>query len=245
MEYLAGLLSALVPEDLRRDLVSRWGVDPPGWSCLLGVIELFGGALWLIDDFLVRIRGLVDQQTDVILAHAEPSGLDADAALAASWSGAFAWLLWLTRPLTLLVALATVTGMVRLVAFGVTREAVPEPLVWVGVRLWQRLAVAPARAAADRQRFGPPRPDRVLAQADGTLLVLTARPRPEWNELIAIEMRERFYRLAGVEERLEGRFRWHAHVFEELPESAVLRGLVRYEPPPEAVPRAAGREIPE
>ena len=231
MEYLAGLLAALVPEDLRDDLVRRYGVDAPGWSCLLGVVETFGGMLWLVDDFLVRIRGLVDAQADVILAHAERSRLGADTALAASWGGMYAWFVWFVHPVTLLVTLSTGTGLVRLVAFWLTREAVAEPVVWAGVRLWQKLAVGPARAAAELQRFGPQRPDRVVPQDDGTLLVLTARPRPEWNELIAIEVDERFYRVAFVEQRLDGRYHWHAHVLEELPESAVLRGLVRYERP--------------
>ena len=105
MDLLAGLLSALVPEEVRRDLVSRHGVDPPGWSCLVGVVEVCGGALWLVDDFLVRIRGLVDQQADLVLAHADRvGGLDANAALAVGWSGAYAWFLWAIRPFTLLVA---------------------------------------------------------------------------------------------------------------------------------------------
>jgi hypothetical protein len=231
LELFAGPLSALVPEELRRDLVSRYGVDPPAWSCLIGFLELFGGTLWLVDDFLVRIRGLVDAQADAVLAHVERSGLDSATALAVGWSGAYSWFLWLTRPLTLLAILLTVTGMVRLLAFAVTREAVAEPLVWLGWRAWRTFAVAPARAAVEAHRFGPPRPDRLLSQADGTLVVLCARRRSEWNELMAIEVEGRFYRLAGVEEHQEGGYRWHAHVLEELPDSAVLRGLVRYEPP--------------
>lgn len=231
MEILAGLWSALAPEQIRRDVVSRWGVDPAGWSALVGVVELFGGALWLVDDFLVRIHGLVDQQTDLVVAHAERSGLDAQTALAASWSGIYAWLLWVIHPLTLLVLLLTTTGIVRLVAFATTREPVAEPLVWVGWLLWSRFAVAPARAAAEAQRFGPERPDRLLAGDDGTLVVLTARPRPEWDELVTLEVDGRFYRRVDVGERVEAGRRWHAHTLEELPESAVLRGLVRYEPP--------------
>ena len=231
MEILAGLLSALVPGDVRDRLARRYDVDPPGWSCLVGAVELFGGALWLVDDFLVRIRGLVDRQADVVIDHVERSGMDADTALAVGWSGAYAWVVWLTSPVTLLVAISTLTGLVRLVAFSLTREAVAEPLVWLGWRLWEAFAVRPARAAAELRRFGPPRPDRLVTLPDGTLVVLAARPRPEWNELIDIEVRERFYRLAYVEERLDGRYHWHAHVLEELPESAVLRGLVRYEPP--------------
>lgn len=41
-----------------------------------------------------------------------------------------------------------------------------------------------------------------------------------------------------VPEDLRRGLRWHAHVLEGLPESAVLRGLVRYEPPAAATPDA-------
>jgi hypothetical protein len=232
MELLAGPLSAVVPEPVRRDLVSRYGVDPAGWSCLIGVVELFGGGLWLLDDFLVRIRGLVDANATVAVAAAERGRLSSEQALAVSWSGSLAWLEWLLSPLTLLVGSLVLTGIVRLVAFAITREAVAEPLAWLGWRAWRAFAVAPAQKALELQRFGPARPDRVLAQENGELIVLTARPRPEWNELIAIEVEDRFFRLVEVSERQEGRFRWYAHHLEELPPGAVLRGLVRYEPPP-------------
>jgi hypothetical protein len=231
MEQLAGLAAAFAPEPVRRDLVSRYGVDPAAWSCLVGFVELFGGALWLVDDFLVRIHGIVDQQTDAILAHAETSRLGDEAALAATWSGAYAWFLWAISPTTLLVGHLTVVGLLRLVAFATAREPVTEPLVWLGWRLWRSFVVAPAQAAAETRRFGTARPDLVLEPEDGTLVVLTARPRPDWNELVTIEVRERFYRLVDVGERMEKGRRWYAHTLEEQPESAVCRGLVRYEPP--------------
>jgi hypothetical protein len=231
VELLAGLLAALLPEPMRERLVRRHGVDAPGWSCLVGTVELFGGALWLVDDFLVRIRGIVDQHADVVVAAAERGALGDEHGVGIAWMGSLSWLTWLLHPLTLLVMLLTGTGAVRLLAFTLTREAVAEPLVWLLWRLWNGLAVAPARAAAEAQRFGPPRPDRVLARPDGALLVLTARPRPEWNELVAIQVGERFYRLAEVGERVEEGRRWRCHRLEELPESSVLRGLLLYEPP--------------
>lgn len=225
---LAGVVAALLPTAPREAMARRFGVDPPFWSGLLGVAEALGGGLWLVGDYLRRVRGLVDQGVDAALAAGfEEHPTDT---LAVMWSGSFAWLRWLTSPLTLFVVLAVVTGAVRLVSFGLNREAVGEPLVWLGWRAWRGVRRS-GLAAEHKVRFGPVRPDRVLPTDDGGLLVLTSAPRPEWHELLTIEVGERFFRLAEVGERREGGLLWHSYRLREEDPSAVIRALVRYEPP--------------
>ena len=228
---LAGVLSALLPAEPRAAVVRRWAVNPPFWSALLGVVEALGGGLWLVDDYLRRVRMLVDQGVDAALA----AGFEdhpADA-LAVTWSGSFAWLRWLTSPLTMLLVLAVVTGAVRLVSFALNREAVGEPLVWLGWRLWRGVRRS-GLAAEHKVRFGPSRRDRVLPTDDGGLLVLTSEPRPEWNGLVTIGVGERFFRLAEVGERREAGQLWHSYRLREENPSAVIRALLLYEPPANA-----------
>lgn len=57
----------------------------------------------------------------------------------------------------------------------------------------------------------------------------SASSRP-WNPLITIEIRERFYRLQRTEERQDGPWWVHAYVLGEVPESEVIRYLIRYDP---------------
>jgi hypothetical protein len=225
---LAGVLSALLPVEPRAAVVRRYGVDPPFWSGLLGVVEALGGGLWLVDDYLHRVRALVDRGVDAAFAAGfEEHPTDS---LAVMWSGSFAWLRWLTSPLVLFMVLTAITGAVRLVSFGLNREAVGEPMVWLGWRLW-RGARRSGLAAEHAVRFGSARPDRVLPTDDGGLLVLTCAPRPEWHELVTIQVGERFFRLAEVGERRDGGLLWHSYRLREEDPTAVIRSLLLYEPP--------------
>jgi hypothetical protein len=240
-DFGRGFLSAVLPEELRRVVVGREGTDVAAWSALLGLLELFAGGLLLIDNYLRNIGRLVDQHTGAFLDAASPRTLDDfDAKLALYWSGSFSWAVWLATPTTWLLVMFPLVGLVRLTAFATTREPIPEPLVWLAWQGWRRLVATPGSAARRRLRYGSAtRPDRLRWQPDGSLLVLTARPRPEWNELVTIQLGERFYRLVGRSEREEDGWRWHVHRLREEDPSAVIRALLRYEPPPGA-PTAAG-----
>jgi hypothetical protein len=61
--------------------------------------------------------------------------------------------------------------------------------------------------------------------------VLSCRPKPEWNELVSLEIENRFYRLLRAEERQDGSWWVHAYLLNEADPNDVLRGLIRYEPP--------------
>ena len=182
-------------------MARRWAVDPPFWSALLGVVEAFGGGL--LAGRRLPARACAASSIEGSTPRSPPGFEEHPGERAGGvWSGSFAWLRWLTSPLTLLLVLTAVTGAVRLMSFAVGREAVGEPLLWVGWRLWR--GVRKSALAADRTvRFGSARPDRVLPTDDGGLLVLTSEPRPEWNELVTIGVGERFFRLAEVGERRE------------------------------------------
>jgi hypothetical protein len=228
---LAGVGSALLPKEPREALVRRSGVNPLFWSSALGLVEAVAGPLLLVDSFLRTIRMLVDQNTDAALA-AGFAEHQVDP-LAVMWGGSFAWLRWLTMPSTMLLVMASVTGAVRLVSASISGEAVGEPLVWLGWRAWRALA-RPVASAQEVARFGTARPDRVLAQPDGSLVVLSARPHEEWTTATTIEVGERFYRLVETGARSEDGRLWHSALLREEDPTAVIRSLVRYEPPAEA-----------
>ena len=208
-------------------------MDVAAWSAAVGLVELFGAGLALVGDFVTRIPRLVNEHTAAFLENTpDPMLRDPANAQALTLSGFWSWLVWLSQPSVLLLFLLTLTGIVRLTAFAVTREAVPEPLAWLGWHAWRVLVRQPAAAAREQAEFGPAaRPDRVVPQPDGGLVVLTSRSRPEWNELVTIQLGERFFRVEDVHERQEGPWRWHAYRLREEHPGVVIRALLRYEPP--------------
>ncbi|HBL25756.1 MAG TPA: hypothetical protein DD490_02860 [Acidobacteria bacterium] len=62
-------------------------------------------------------------------------------------------------------------------------------------------------------------------------MVLSNRPKTDWNERITLEIGERFYRLRRVEERQDGSWWAYAHLLEEAPANQVIRYLILYLPP--------------
>jgi hypothetical protein len=140
------------------------------------------------------------------------------------------WLAWLTEPFTWFLASVAVTGVARLVAFGVSRDVIGEPFVWLAVRIGQA-AGRLLRGSRDKLRFGPERPDRVIREPGGDLVILSYEPKPDWNERVTIEVDERFYRLRRVEERLDGTWWAYAYLLREAPDNEIIRALIRYIPP--------------
>lgn len=228
---LLDLLAALLPAAEREALYRRYGTEPAWWSFLFGLGELFAGARLLLADFFYSMGQLSDAVATHVMENLDPRQLDSfDAKFAVFGSGPLMWLTWAVRPGTWLLASIPLVGVVRLVAFAVSRETVGEPLVWLLLRAAQGVKHL-RRAAADRLRFGPVRPDRLVQEPGWDLVVLSARPKPDWNERVTIEIGESFYRLHRVEERPDRRWRAHAHLLREAPIQEIFRGLVRYEPP--------------
>ena len=225
------ILAALVPAAERDELIRRYDAEPFAWSAVLGISELYFGGKLLLVNALSYFQTQTDRLTSYVVAHLDSQPLDTfEKSLAVTWSGSVAWLSWMLQPLTWLLFSIPLVGIARMVAFGVSRDAVGEPLVWIALRAAQAVRRLFGRLHR-RHRFGPLRPDRVLHGRDGGLVVLSCRPKPDWNERITIEIGERFYRLQLVEERRYGAWWVHAHVLQEADPNEIFRGLIRYEVP--------------
>ncbi|HEV8580721.1 MAG TPA: hypothetical protein VGX68_16775 [Thermoanaerobaculia bacterium] len=223
-------LAAVVPAAEREELVRRYGAEPFVWSAILGVLEFYLGGRLLLKNAIAYFQTVTDALAAQVL-ELDPRHLNSfENRVGIFWSGSFVWLSWLLAPLTWLLLSIPLVGIARLVAFGVNHDAVGEPTVWVVVRAAQALRGWIGRLQR-RRRFGPLRPDRVLRGRNGALVVLSCRPKPDWNERITIEIGERFYRLQRIEERRDGAWWAHAHLLQEAHPNEIFRGLIRYAPP--------------
>lgn len=226
------VLAAVLPAAERDELIRRHGAEPYGWSAVLGVLEFYVGGRLLFGNALSYFQSATDALTHYVIDEKNLRPLETvEGARAVLLSGSVVWLTWLLRPLTWLLLSIPLVGMARLIAFGVSRDAVGEPLVWLVLRPAQAV-LRRWRGLRNRQRFGPLRPDRVLPGRGSELVILSCQPKAEWNERITIEVGERFYRLRRVEERPDRGWLAHAYLLQEADPNEVFRGLVRYEAPP-------------
>jgi hypothetical protein len=226
---LLDLLAALLPSPERDELVRR-GADPLVWSAVLGLVEFLVGGPFLISNAVAYIQELANANAELVL-QMDPQVLASTAnRIAITSNGPILWLTWAARPFTWLLASIPLVGIARLVAFGVSQDTVGEPLVWLPLRIWQ-LVRRRLDASRDRLRFGPERPDRVLREPGCDWVVLSCRPKADWNERVTIEIGERFYRVNRAEERQDGSFWAHAYLLCEAPDNEIIRALIRYEPP--------------
>jgi len=223
---LLGLIAALLPAQ-ERDALVRRGAEPLAWSVVLGLVELFLGIALLVSDSIAYFQPLADTAAARIM-DMDPQELRGHPEV--GHVGAMIWLAWTLEPFTWLLASVAVVGVARLVAFGVSREVVGEPLVWLAVRTAQALGRV-LRGSRDRLRFGPERPDRILREPGGDLVVLSYVPKPDWNERVTIEIDERFYHLRRVEERQDGTWWAYAYLLKEAEPNEIIRALIRYIPP--------------
>lgn len=225
--FFLDLAAALLPGPEREVLVRR-GAEPAGISFLLGLAELLGGALLLISNALATFQGMADRNADYVVNQMDPRLLNSTAAkFAIVGNGPILWFTWAAHPLTWLLASIPLVGLARLVAFAATRESVGEPLIWLPLRIFQGIGRL-LRKSERRVRFGGQRPDKLLREGD-RLVILSSRPKPDWNERVTIEVEARFYRLIKVEERQVGHAWAYAYVLAEAEPSEVIRGLVRWE----------------
>lgn len=220
------LLAALLPAAERDEFVRR-GAEPLAWSAVLGLVELFLGGALLVSDAIAYFQPLADTAAARIV-EMDPQEIRKHPQV--GHVGAVIWLAWTLEPFTWLLASVAVVGVARLVAFGVSRDVVGEPLVWLGLRIAQAVGRV-LRGSRDRLRFGPERPDRILREPGSDLVVLSYAPKPDWNERVTIEIGERFYRLRRVEERQDGTWWAYAHLLRETEPNEIIRALIHYIPP--------------
>jgi hypothetical protein len=225
---LLDVLAALLPSPERDGLVRR-GAAPERWSLLLGLVELFVGTTLLISNALGSFQEMSNATAAYMMEKIDPAQFE-QAKVVITSGGPLIWLTWAIRPTTWLLASIPATGVARLVAFGVSREVVGEPLVWLALRPVQATGRL-LQVYRKRLRFGPLRPDRLVLEPGYDLAVLSCRPKPDWNDYVTIEIAGRFYRLRNREERQDGRWWVHIHCLEEAGPHEVIRSLVHYEPP--------------
>lgn len=231
-DLLFGFVAALLPAPERGDFARRHGgTDPATWSFFLGLAELLGGGPVLVSNGLDFVRGVAERNASMFIDKVESATMSTRELTGYMLSGLANWFEWLAQPWTWLLFLIPATGLLRLVTYALHDEAAGEPLVWAGMRLAQ-LVGRKLGQSRGRLLFGPERPDRIVSGPGNGLTVLACRPKPDWNPLITIEIRERFYRVLETEERQDGPWWVYAYVLGEMPESAVIRSLIRYDPTP-------------
>lgn len=220
------IVAALLPRRERQALAARYHLDVIRGTWAAGALGAVGGLLaWVL--------ALVASMREMLAAGA--GQLRDVPPVAGELTSRASPLFFVLSPLGLTLAYVFLTSGVRWLNVAFNAEALADPLLallaWAG-----RLVTSGDRRL--RSRLGPPRPDRLSVVGDG-LVVLAAREKPGWNQRATIQVEDRFYRLRAVEERPDGDWIALAHVLEPLPQGAVLRSLVRYEPPGRPPVRAA------
>jgi hypothetical protein len=142
------------------------------------------------------------------------------------------WLGWLARPGSWLLLSVPLVGLLRLVSYLTVGQAVAEPAVWAGARLVGTVRRAAGRARERAEYGAAESPDQVEPGEGRELVVLTARPRPEWSDGATIGVGERFYCVAERDEVVAAGRRRHRFRLVEAPEHEVIRRYLRYDPPP-------------
>lgn len=215
---MRGVLSALLPAPERDRIAAGHQISPPRWSFALGVIGGAVGLLLYMDGALGFMGPLGGEQALLLLDTRMP-GLG-------RLAGIMTWVAWHLQPQAWLYMYLALVGLLRVVAFATTGQAVAEPVILAPLRGIQWLGGRQARQKR-RAQLGPPRPDRVLAGKGGDLVVLSCRGKDDWDEAATIKIAGRFYRLIDVADRQDGRWTVIAYRLREVEPADVVRKLVR------------------
>lgn len=220
-----GLWVALLPAPERQRFARRHGLDAPLWSLILGLAQGGWGLVLFVVGGLAFTRGVSADLSQGLLENWQP-GLTSTHFRA---TGLVGWLAWLVWPASWPRSYLALVGLGRCLAFAVTREAFGEPLVVPALWAWQR-ATRARRARMREAELGPLRPDRLLREGDEVVLV-SCRPKAGWDEAVTVEIEDRYYRLAAVEERAGRPWKSVVYRLREQDPTSAIRRLVRYEPP--------------
>ena len=139
--------------------------------------------------------------------------------------GDFGLVLWHLNPVAWLGLLTMVTAILRVANYLANQDSFGEPLVWLFLRLWRGKQRAVHRRTV-RDTFGPERPDRVIVDDDGVLVLLASRAKRDWDNYRTVRIEDEFFKIEAVEERRAGPYVAVAYLLREVPESEVLRGIV-------------------
>ena len=208
----------MLPSPERDRIAAGYQISPLRWSFGLGVI---GGAigLMLYMGGALGFMGSLGGDQALLLLDTEMPGLGRAA-------GIMSWLAWHLQPEAWLYMYLALTGLLRVVTFATTGQAVAEPVILAPLRGIQWLGGREARQQRLAQ-LGPLRPDRVLEAGGGDLVVLSCREKQDWDELATIKIAGRFYRLIDVADRHDERWTAVAYRLREIESTYVIRKLVK------------------
>ncbi len=133
--------------------------------------------------------------------------------------------LWFSNPVAWLGLLMMVTALLRLVSYSANHDSFGEPMVWLFLRLY-RFKKGAADAKRVLEQYGPVRPDRIVRDDSGALVLIASREKPDWDEHATVRVEAGFYRIVGTEQRREGPYTAIAYMLEAQPESENFLGLV-------------------
>jgi hypothetical protein len=133
-------------------------------------------------------------------------------------------------PQGLLLEYVIVSGVIRVAGLVASGRPTGDPLVTLLAWL-RRFARAEIRQRRRLRALGPRRPDRVLPDGRG-LLVLSSRDKADWDERVTIEHEGRFYRLVRREDRPHERWVDVAYVLRPRQPGELIRSLVVLKAPP-------------
>jgi hypothetical protein len=221
---LVGVWTALLPASEREPLLERLDFHVPtvGASWALAAVQLSLIPVWalLALSYARQITGI---QAESILASERPPTFT-ESMLASVALGPLAFLF---SPQGLVLEYVILTGVIRVAGLVAADRPTGDPLVtllaWLG-----RLTGAEVRRQRRLRALGPWRPDRILQDGAG-LLVLASRDKADWNERVTIEYRGAFYRLVRREDRPHDRWIDVAYVLRPQQPGELIRTLTTLE----------------
>lgn len=228
---VGSIAAAFLPDPERSALERRTDGDSGLPSFLIGIAEFVLGLQWLYESAMTALTQMADAVAEGYLAEANRRTIGPEETLGFTWSGAVLWIFWLMRPTTWFVISIPIVGLVRVVSYLSSGQAIGEPTVWAATRLVGLFRVRVA-AAQERARFGAAdEPDEVDAESGHELSIHSARAKDDWNELVTIELDGRYWRVTGHELVERAGRRRHRYRLTEAGEHEVIRRLLRYELP--------------
>lgn len=231
---LLGLWTALLPASERQRLQERLPYDlptvPVSWA--LAAVQLALIPVWALlgVSYAHHVTGV---QAATILA-SEHTPTFTEAMLASIALGPLAFLF---TPQGLLLEYVILTGVVRVAGLVASDRPTGDPLVTL-VAWLRRLTGAEVRRRRRLRALGPRRPDRILRDGAG-LLVLSSEDKPDWDEHVTVEHEGLFYRLVRREDRPRARGIEVAYVLRRQESGELIRRLVRLDAPSEPAPASS------
>jgi hypothetical protein len=233
---LLALWAALLPASERERLQERLDHDVPtvpvSWALAAAQLALIPVWALMGVSYAHQVTGV---EAAAILA-SEHTPTFTEAMLASIALGPLAFVF---TPRGLLLEYVILTGVVRIAGLVASDRPTGDPLVTL-VAWLRRLTGAEVRRRRRLRALGPRRPDRILRDGAG-LLVLSSEDKPDWDEYVTVEHEGVFYRLVRREDRPFAGGIEVAYVLRRQQSGELIRRLVRLDAPSGPAPAANPR----